>query len=75
MIDQMSELAKDLVDLDSEDADILPTNKVQSSEFLVLTEEKLFKQPYKMPGRSATKLLMAIEKIKYLSSNLSKNGL
>jgi hypothetical protein len=71
-IDQVYEWAKDVIKLDDEDAKILRVNKVSGSVLLTLTKEELFKEPYKMSGGSATKLLMAVEKIKSFSGNQSR---
>jgi hypothetical protein len=53
------EWAKYVAQLDNEDANILRVNKVTGSALLSLTEEELYKEPYKMPGGPAIRLEIA----------------
>jgi len=52
--------------LDADDADKLREQEVDGEALLVLTEEKLIKPPYELPGGAATKLASAVAKLKAL---------
>jgi hypothetical protein len=53
-------------------AEILRQQYVTGSELLTLTEEELYKKPYKMPGGPAIRLAQAIEKLKILPGNYNE---
>jgi hypothetical protein len=56
--------AIDVVRTSKKTAQILRDNEVDGSTLLTLTEDKLLKKPYKMPGGPATKLASAIKTLR-----------
>jgi hypothetical protein len=68
-INQVYEWAKGTAELLHRHADILRQQYVTGSELLTLTEEKLLKEPYKMPGGPATRLALAVLRLKILPGN------
>jgi hypothetical protein len=63
-IDQVYQWVTDVVKLDEEDVRILRVNEVDGAVLLALTKDKLTSPLYNMPAGAATKLSMAIEKLK-----------
>jgi hypothetical protein len=57
------------VGVDEEIASVLKSQNVNGKALWTFTEDKLLKEPYKMPGGSAIALALAIEKLKQPPGN------